>query len=55
MVWFGLVWFGLVWFGFCFDSRDSLCSLGYPEIHCVDQVDLKLIEIHLPVPPKCCD
>jgi hypothetical protein len=34
-------WFGLVWFGF-FQDRVSLCSLGCPGTHSVDQAGLEL-------------
>jgi hypothetical protein len=53
LVWFGLVWFGLVWFGFGFQDRDSLRSSGYTGTHFLDQAGFELIEIHLPLPPKC--
>lgn len=36
-------------------SKVSLCSLGLPEAHCVDQAGLKIIAIcqSLPLPLKC--
>ena len=37
----------------CFQDRVSLCSCGYPGTHYVDQADLKLTEIHLPLAPEC--
>jgi hypothetical protein len=37
-----LFWFGLVWFGLVFQDRVSLCSLGCPGTHFVDQVGLEL-------------
>jgi hypothetical protein len=48
-----LVGFGFDFvFVFCFFFRDrvSLCSLGCPGIHSVDQVSSNS-EIHLPLPP----
>jgi hypothetical protein len=33
-------------------DRVSLCTLGCPGTHSVDQADLKFIEIHLPLPPE---
>ena len=36
-----------------FQDRISQCSLGCPGTHFVDQADLKLTEICLPLPPKC--
>ena len=37
-------WFGLVWFGF-FQDRVSLCSLGCPGTHSVDQAGLELRDL----------
>jgi hypothetical protein len=31
------------------------CGLDWHGIHCVDQFDLILIEICLPLPVECCD
>jgi hypothetical protein len=51
---FGLVWFGLVYFDFSFPDRVSLYkSPSCPGTQFVVQADLKLTEIHLPLPPKC--
>ena len=40
---------------FCFQDRGSPCSPGCPGIYSVDQAGLELIEIHLPLLPKCWD
>ena len=39
-------WFGLV---LVFETGASLCSPGWPGIHCIDQTGLKLTEIGLPL------
>jgi hypothetical protein len=36
-----------------FSRQDSLCSLGCPGAHPVDQAGLVFIEIHLRLPPEC--
>ena len=36
---------------FGLEDRVSLCSLGCPGTHSVDQAGLELTEIHLPLPP----
>ena len=39
-----------------FPDRVSMCSLGtYPGICFVDQADLELTEIHVPLPHECWD
>ncbi|CAO2588626.1 hypothetical protein LEMLEM_LOCUS5059 [Lemmus lemmus] len=35
-------------------DRVSLCAPGCPGAYFVDRADLELIEICLPLPPKCC-
>jgi hypothetical protein len=42
-------------FGVVFPDRVSLCSPDCPETHFVDQADLRLTEICLPLPPECWD
>jgi len=37
---------------FVFEMKASPCSSGWPGIHYVDQADLELTEIFLPLPPK---
>jgi hypothetical protein len=41
--------------GLVFWGRVSLYSPGCPGTHFVDQADLELTEIHLPLPPECWD
>lgn len=43
------------WLSFIFGDRASLCSTGCPRILYIDQVDLKLKVIPLPLPPKSWD
>ena len=38
-----------------FKDRVSLCNAGCSGTHYVEQVDLKLTEIHLPLPLNCWD
>ena len=38
-----------------FQDMVSLHNLGYPRIHSIDQAGPELIEILLPLPPKCWD
>ena len=39
---------------FCFFETGLLCRFGAcPGTHSVDQIGLKLIGIHLPLPPQC--
>ena len=40
-------------FFFFFWDRVSLCSPDCPRTHSIDQAGFELIEIHLPLPPKC--
>jgi hypothetical protein len=40
---------------FVFQDWVSQCSPGSPGTHSVDQAGLELIEICLPLPPKCWD
>ena len=45
---------GLCIFFFFLNKTDiSLCSLGCPGAHYVDQAGLELTEIHLSLPPEC--
>jgi hypothetical protein len=41
-----------IFFPLVFQDRVSLCSPGCPGTQSVDQVGLKLIELHLPLPPS---
>ena len=36
-----------------FRDRVSLYSSGWPGTHNVEQASIKLVQIHLPLPPKC--
>lgn len=42
---------------FCFDFFPVFLCVGFccPGTHCIDQVNLRLTEICLPLPPKCWD
>ena len=53
-VWGGRgVVFGLVCVELGFQDRVFLYSPGCPGAHSVDQADLELTEIHMPLPPEC--
>lgn len=45
----------LVWFGLVSWDRGSLCSPDWSGIHCIVQVNLRLIDVSFLKPPECWD